>query len=416
MDLLRFITAGNVDDGKSTLIGRLLYDTRQIFEDQLEAIQSTGRQNEDGQLDLSLLTDGLKAEREQGITIDVAYKYFNTEKRKFIIADTPGHIQYTRNMVTGASNANLAVILVDARKGVQEQTRRHAIISSLLGIPRLVICVNKMDLVGFDETIYREIVQEFSQFASQFRSKEIAFIPVSALKGDNVAVPSENMFWYEGPTVLNYLETVPVASDINLDDARFPVQYVIRPLTAEHHDYRGYAGKIISGTYKAGDEVTVLPSGQTTTIRTLALGNQDLQEAFAPMSVVLQLNDEIDVSRGDTIVKSKDNLEATREFGAIVCWMHKKALKPGAKMLLRHNATETRCIIQAIDYKLDVNTMEKLDDMDKVVLNEICSVQIKTATPLLLDKYEENRSNGGFILVDEVSFATVGAGMVTEVE
>ncbi|RIJ34452.1 sulfate adenylyltransferase subunit 1 [Pontibacter oryzae] len=417
MDILRFITAGSVDDGKSTLIGRLLYDTKQIFADQLEAIESSGRVNEDGQVDLSLLTDGLKAEREQGITIDVAYKYFSTEKRKFIIADAPGHIQYTRNMVTGASNSNLSIILVDARKGVQEQTRRHSIISSLLGIPHLVICINKMDLVGYDEQVYNQIVEDYKQFATKLNAKDVTFIPVSALKGDNIVEGSLlTMPWYSGPSLLEHLEQVPVSQDFNLDDARFPVQYVIRPLTAEHHDYRGYAGKVISGTYKAGDQVTVQPSGQTTTIKSVELGGKVLEEAFAPMSVVLQLQDEVDISRGDVIVKAADGLEVAQEFEAEVCWMHNKALKPGAKLLLRHNSTETRCVVRSIDYKIDINTLDHLEDVDQIQLNDICRVQIKTAAPLLLDKYADNRSNGGFILMDETSFATVGAGMVAEIE
>ncbi|PRY09704.1 sulfate adenylyltransferase subunit 1 [Pontibacter ummariensis] len=415
MDILRFITAGSVDDGKSTLIGRLLYDTKQIYIDQLEAIESSGRVNEDGQVDLSLLTDGLKAEREQGITIDVAYKYFSTPKRKFIIADAPGHVQYTRNMVTGASNSNLSIILVDARKGVQEQTRRHSIISSLLGIPHLVICINKMDLVGFDETVYNQIVEDYKQFAKKLNAKDITFIPISALKGDNVVDRSVLMPWYNGPSLLEHLEQVPVSSDFNLENARFPVQYVIRPHTHEHHDYRGYAGKVISGTYRKGDKVTVLPSGLTSTIKSVELGGKELEEAFAPMSVVLQLEDDVDISRGDVIVKEEENLEVTKEFEALVCWMNNKPLKPGAKLLLRHNSTETRAIVRQIQYKVDVNGLDNILDADQVQLNDICRVQLKTATPLLLDKYEDNRANGGFILVDETSFTTVGAGMVASI-
>ncbi|GAB3532417.1 GTP-binding protein [Pontibacter brevis] len=416
MDILRFITAGSVDDGKSTLIGRLLYDTNQIYIDQLEAIESSGRVNEDGQVDLSLLTDGLKAEREQGITIDVAYKYFSTPKRKFIIADAPGHIQYTRNMVTGASNSNLSIILVDARNGVQEQTRRHSIISSLLGIPHLVICINKMDLVGFDENVYNQIVEDYKQFAaSKLTAKDITFIPISALKGDNVVDRSEKMPWYEGPNLLEHLEKVPVSNDFNLEDARFPVQYVIRPHTHEHHDYRGYAGKVISGTYSKGDKVTVLPSGQTSIIKSVELGGKELEEAFAPMSVVLQLEDDVDISRGDVIVKQEENLDVTKEFEALVCWMNNKPLKPGAKLLLRHNSTETRAVVRQIQYKIDVNSLDNIIDADQVQLNDICRVQIKTATPLLLDKYENNRANGGFILIDETSFTTVGAGMVESI-
>ncbi|WP_347160100.1 sulfate adenylyltransferase subunit 1 [Pontibacter chitinilyticus] len=415
MDILRFITAGSVDDGKSTLIGRLLYDTKQIYLDQLEAIESSGRVNEDGEVDLSLLTDGLKAEREQGITIDVAYKYFNTPRRKFIIADAPGHIQYTRNMVTGASNSNLSIILVDARKGVQEQTRRHSIISSLLGIPHLVICINKMDLVDFDEAVYNKIVEDYRQFSKKLTSKDITFIPVSALKGDNIVDRSEKMPWYSGPSLLEHLEQVPVSQDFNLEDARFPVQYVIRPHTHEHHDYRGYAGKIISGTYRKGDKISVLPSGQTSTIKSVELGGKELEEAFAPMSVVLQLEDAVDISRGDVLVKEGEDLDVTKEFEALVCWMNTKPLKAGAKLLLRHNVTETRAVIRQIQYKVDVNSLDYLEDVEQVQLNDICRVQIKTATPLLLDKYADNRANGGFILIDETSFSTVGAGMVAAV-
>ncbi|GAA4438450.1 GTP-binding protein [Pontibacter saemangeumensis] len=415
MDILRFITAGSVDDGKSTLIGRLLYDTKQIYIDQLEAIESSGRVNEDGEVDLSLLTDGLKAEREQGITIDVAYKYFNTPRRKFIIADAPGHIQYTRNMVTGASNSNLAIILVDARHGVQEQTRRHSIISSLLGIPHLVICINKMDLVGFDENVYNQIVDDYRKFSKKLTSKDITFIPVSALKGDNIVDRSNSMPWYSGPSLLEHLEQVPVSRDFNLDDSRFPVQYVIRPHTHEHHDYRGYAGKVISGIYRKGDKVVVLPSGQTSTIKSVELGGKELEEAFAPQSVVLQLEDDVDISRGDVIVKQEEELDVTKEFEALVCWMNTKPLKPGAKLLLRHNSTETRAVIREIQYKVDVNSLDRIEDVDQVQLNDICRVQVRVATPLLVDPYLKNRSNGGFILIDETSFTTVGAGMVATV-
>jgi sulfate adenylyltransferase subunit 1 len=415
MDILRFITAGNVDDGKSTLIGRLLYDTKQIYWDQLEAIESSGRVNEDGDIDLSLITDGLKAEREQGITIDVAYKYFNTEKRKFIIADAPGHTQYTRNMVTGASNSNLAIILVDARKGVMEQTRRHSIIASLLGIPHLVVCINKMDLMGYDENVYNQIIEDYNRFARKLNVKDIRFIPVSALKGDNIVDRSKDMPWYKGGSLLEYLEEVPVESDFNLNDARFPVQYVVRPLTAAHHDYRGYAGKVISGVYRKGDKVRVLPSGQTSTVKAIDSFETSLEEAFAPMSVVLQLEDEVDISRGDIIVKQEDDLHVTQQFEALVCWMDSKPLTPGAKFLLRHNSTETRCVVKEVPYKVDVNTLEQLDIDGKVQLNDICKVIVRTATPLLVDQYHQNRANGGFILVDETSFTTVGAGMVESV-
>jgi sulfate adenylyltransferase subunit 1 len=414
MDILRFITAGNVDDGKSTLIGRLLYDTKQIYLDQLEAIEGSGRINEDGEIDLSLITDGLRAEREQGITIDVAYKYFNTEKRKFIIADAPGHTQYTRNMVTGASNCNLAIILVDARKGVSEQTRRHSIISSMLGIPHLVVCINKMDLVGYDEAVYTKIVEDYTRFASQLKVKDIKFIPVSALKGDNIVDSTSTMPWYTGGSLLQYLEEVPVSSDFNLSDARFPVQYVIRPLTAEHHDYRGYAGKVISGVYRKGDAITVLPSGQTSKIKAITSFNKELEEAFAPQSVVLQLEDELDISRGDVLVKQEEGAEAVQDFEALLCWMNAKALQPGAKFLLRHNAAEVRCVVKEILYKVDVNSGAQLEE-EKIQLNDICKVLLRTSAPLLLDEYAQNRANGGFILVDETSLTTVGAGMVEHV-
>ncbi len=414
MDILRFITAGNVDDGKSTLIGRLLYDTKQIYLDQLEAIEGSGRINEDGEIDLSLITDGLKAEREQGITIDVAYKYFNTEKRKFIIADAPGHIQYTRNMVTGASNCNLAIILVDARKGVSEQTRRHSIISSMLGIPHLVVCINKMDLVGYDEAVYTKIVEDYTCFAEQLKVKDIKFIPVSALKGDNIVDSTSTMPWYTGGSLLQYLEEVPVSTDFNLERARFPVQYVIRPHTTEHHDFRGYAGKIISGVYRKGDAVTVLPSGASSVIKSITSLDKELEVAFAPQSVVIQLEDDVDISRGDVLVNEAEALEPVQDFEALLCWMNTKPLQQGARFLLRHNSSEVRCVVKEIQYKIDVNSGEQVEET-KIQLNDICKVLVRTSVPLLLDEYAQNRANGGFILVDETSLTTVGAGMVENI-
>jgi len=414
MDILRFTTAGSVDDGKSTLIGRLLYDSKSILSDQLEAIKKSTKNNGNGEIDFSLLTDGLRAEREQGITIDVAYKYFQTSKRKFIIADTPGHFQYTRNMVTGASNSNLSIILIDARNGVTEQTRRHSIISSLLGIHNLVICVNKMDLIDYSETIFNQIVEEYRTFASKLDLKEIEFIPVSALVGDNVVEKSDRMPWYKGKSLLHYLEEVQVEPANELNLSRFPVQWVIRPSNNGYHDYRGYAGKIISGIFKKGDDVFVMPSGFNSTIKAIEIFGKDVEEAFAPMSVILHLSDDFDVSRGDVIVKKDNKPKVSTDFEAVVCWMDTRPLKKGNKYFLQHNSRLVKCVVKNINYKVDVNTLDKLKEIDSVNLNDICEIKIKTASPLSFDGYKRNRANGGFILIDENSNITAGAGMIKD--
>ncbi|MBE8400211.1 sulfate adenylyltransferase subunit 1 [Leptospira borgpetersenii] len=414
MDLLRFITAGSVDDGKSTLIGRLLYDSKSIFEDQLEAIEKTARGN-NGQINLALLTDGLKAEREQGITIDVAYKYFSTPKRKFIIADAPGHVQYTRNMVTGASNSNLAIILIDARKGVIEQTYRHSYIASMLRIPHLVVCVNKMDLVEFSQTRYEEIKAEYLNFASRLDIKDIEFIPISALNGDNVVDKSENLSWYEGRTLLSHLEEVYIESDENIEDARFPVQYVIRPLSDEHHDYRGYAGQVRSGIFRKGDSITVLPSGFTSTIEAIDTYGLEVEEAFPPMSVTIRLKDEIDISRGDMIVQSGNLPIVSQDLEANICWMDSKVLLSGNKYLLRQTTNAVKAIVKEIEFKIAPDTHEKQDASKGLTLNEIGKIKIRTAKPVGFDEYRTNRSTGSFILVDEGTNSTVGAGMITGV-
>ena len=414
MDILRFTTAGSVDDGKSTLIGRLLYDSKSILSDQLEAIKKSTKNNGNGEIDFSLLTDGLRAEREQGITIDVAYKYFQTSKRKFIIADTPGHFQYTRNMVTGASNSNLSIILIDARNGVTEQTRRHSIISSLLGIHNLVICVNKMDLIDYSETIFNQIVEEYRTFASKLDLKEIEFIPVSALVGDNVVEKSDRMPWYKGKSLLHYLEEVQVKTGSELNFSRFPVQWVIRPGNNGYHDYRGYAGKIISGIFKKGDDVFVMPSGFNSTIKAIEIFGKDVEEAFAPMSVILHLSDDFDVSRGDVIVKKDNKPKVSTDFEAVVCWMDTRPLKKGNKYFLQHNSRLVKCVVKNINYKVDVNTLDKLKEIDSVNLNDICEVKIKTSSPISFDGYRRNRANGGFILIDENSNITAGAGMIKD--
>ena len=412
MDILRFITAGSVDDGKSTLIGRLLYDSKSIMIDQLEAIEKQTKNREDGEIDLALLTDGLRAEREQGITIDVAYKYFSTPNRKFIIADAPGHIQYTRNMVTGASNANLAIILVDARNGVMEQTRRHTIIASLLGIKHIVVAINKMDLVDYSQDVYNNIIIDYASVAKTLGLKDIKYIPISALTGDNIVDKSDKYPWYSGESLLHYLETVEVHNDINLTDARFPVQYVIRPQTEELHDYRGYAGKIISGIYKKGDKVIVQPTGLETTITAIELAGKEVEEAFAPQSVILHLEDDIDVSRGDTIVKRDNQPKVEQEVEVLLCWMDNKPLIVGNKYLLQLNSRVVRSIVKNIEYKLDVNSLEKLYDFGKVGLNDVVRATIKTATPIAYDSYSYLPNNGGAILIDETSLVTVGACMI----
>lgn len=411
MDILRFITAGSVDDGKSTLIGRLLYDSKNILIDQLEAVERASKFKNDGTIDLALLTDGLRAEREQGITIDVAYKYFSTPKRKFIIADAPGHVQYTRNMITGASNAALIIILIDARNGIIEQTKRHSIIASLLNIPNVVVAINKLDLVGYSEEIFNNIKEEYSKMAEQLSLNNVVYIPISALNGDNIVDQSENLNWYEGKTLLDYLETVELENTINLDKARFPVQYVIRPQTEELHDYRGYAGKITSGIYKVGDSVTILPSGTESKISVIEVAQKQVEEAFAPQSVVLHLENDVDVSRGDLIVKSDDLPKIEQELEVLVCWMGDKPLKSGSKYLIQNNTTQVKGIVKDIEYKLDVNTLEK-QEVEQVSLNEIVKLKLKTAKPLAYDSYKDLASNGGIIFIDETSFVTVGAGLI----
>ena len=409
MDLLRFITAGSVDDGKSTLIGRLLYDSKNILIDQLEALEKSTKNRTDGSVDLALLTDGLRAEREQGITIDVAYRYFTTPKRKFIIADAPGHVQYTRNMITGASNASLIIILVDARQGVVEQTRRHSIIASLLKIPHIVVAINKMDLVEYSQDVYNNILIDYAEVAKQLGLKDVTYIPMSALNGDNIVDKSENIDWYDGKPLLEFLEEVQLDNDINYTDARFQVQYVIRPQTEELHDYRGYAGKISSGVYRKGDKVKVLPAGHETTIAKLEVGGVEVEEAFAPQPVVIQLSEDIDISRGDTIAKI-DNLPQTgNELEVLLCWLDDKPLQPGNKYYLQHNSRLVRSVVRSIEYKLDVNTLQQQPVEGGVRLNEVVKAVIKTASPLVYDSYEKLNVNGSAILIDETSNSTVAA-------
>jgi sulfate adenylyltransferase subunit 1 len=412
MDILKLITAGSVDDGKSTLIGRLLYDSKSILIDQLEAIEKQSKNKEDGAIDLALLTDGLRAEREQGITIDVAYKYFSTPNRKFIIADAPGHIQYTRNMVTGASNSDLVIILIDARHGVIEQTRRHSIIASLLQLPHVVVAINKMDLVSFSEDIYNNIVIEYSKVAAQLGLKDVTYIPISALNGDNIVEKSDKMPWYEGESLLAFLEKVEVEKDINYTDTRFPVQYVIRPQTGELHDYRGYAGKLISGVFAKGDEVIVQPSGLRSTVKTIEIGGEELDEAYAPQSVVLHLEDDIDVSRGDVIVRADNIPHVEQEVDVLVCWMANKPLNTGNRYFLQINSRVVKCVVKDIEYRLDVNSLEKDYNIKSAALNDIVKAKIKTASPIVFDEYTKLRVNGGAILIDETSLVTVGACMI----
>ncbi|MFP3902169.1 MAG: sulfate adenylyltransferase subunit 1 [Acidimicrobiia bacterium] len=416
MELLRFATAGSVDDGKSTLIGRLLYDSKAIFEDQLESVERTSLQRGDEYTDLALLTDGLRAEREQGITIDVAYRYFATPKRKFIIADTPGHIQYTRNMVTGASTADLALVLVDARKGVLEQSRRHAFLASLLGIPHLVVCVNKMDLVDWSEARFEEIKAEFRSFAMKLDVVDLTFVPISALHGDNVVTRSANMDWYEGTSLLHHLEEVHIASDRNLIDARFPVQYVIRPqhqTDGELHDYRGYAGTVAGGVLKPGDDVVVLPSGFTTTIAAIDTADGPVEEAFAPMAVTVRLADDIDVSRGDMIARLRNRPHVGQDIEAMVCWLTPESeLRSGAKLALKHTTRWGRALVKELEYRLDVNTLHRDEDASSLALNEIGRIRLRTTVPLFFDEYRRNRMTGSFVLVDERTHNTVGAGMI----
>ncbi|MCB0836169.1 MAG: sulfate adenylyltransferase subunit CysN [Bacteroidetes bacterium] len=412
MDLLRFSTAGSVDDGKSTLIGRLLYDTKSIFEDQLESIEQTSERRGDDYLDLALLTDGLKAEREQGITIDVAYRYFATPRRKFILADTPGHIQYTRNMVTGASTVNLAIILIDARNGVVEQTRRHSFISSLLQIKHLIVCVNKMDLVDYSEEQYNKVVEEYEQFSSKLKIPDIRYIPISALKGDNVVNESEHMPWFQGSPLLYTLETVHVDNDYNHVDSRFPVQYVIRPQSDSKTDYRGYAGRVSGGVFKPGDDIMVLPSGFTSKIKSLDFFGEELEEAYTPMSVTMTLEDEIDISRGDMIVKPENQSTMGQDIELMICWMNEKKLVPRGKYRLRHTTRDARCIVKDVRYKVDVNTLHRVEDDKSMGLNDIGRILIRTTVPLLHDSYARNRATGSVILVDEFTNETVAAGMI----
>ena len=413
MDLLRFTTAGSVDDGKSTLIGRLLYDSKSIFDDQLKAVEESSMQRGDEIVNLALLTDGLRAEREQGITIDVAYRYFATPRRKFIIADTPGHVQYTRNMVTGASTANLAIILVDARKGVVEQTCRHSFIASLLQIQHIILAVNKMDLAGYREEVFRKIVKDYKEFSSRLHVPHIDFIPISALHGDNVVKPSASMPWYQGGPLLHALENVYVGNEFNHVDARFPVQWVIRPQSRKHHDFRGFAGRIAGGVFKSGDEVTVLPSGFQSKIRGIHVMETAIDEAFAPMSVVVTLEDEIDVSRGDMIVKQNNPPQVTQNIESMICWFSENAkLRIGRKYLLRSTTREAKCIVEKVKYKVDVNTLHKIENDFEVGMNDIARISIRSSAPFFLDSYKQNRSTGSLILIDEQTHATVAAGMV----
>jgi sulfate adenylyltransferase subunit 1 len=410
--LLRFTTAGSVDDGKSTLIGRLLYDSKSIFQDQLDAVEKSSQIKGFDYVDLSLLTDGLKSEREQGITIDVAYRYFATPKRKFIIADTPGHIQYTRNMVTGASTANLAIILIDARKGILEQTHRHAFIASLLQIPHAIVCVNKMDLVDYKQDVYDKIVEEFKEFSSKLNIKDVQFIPISALAGDNVVNRSENMPWYEGSTLIYQLEHVHIASDYNHVDCRFPIQSVIRPHTLEFQDYRGYAGRIDGGVFKAGDKIKVLPSGFTSTIKSVELNGEEIEEAFSPMSVTMRLNDEIDISRGDMIVRENNSPEVTQDIDILVTWMSEKPLQSRTKVFVKHTTNECISMVKDIKYKVDINTLHRIEDVNQIEMNDIARISIRASKPLFVDAYERNRYTGSVILIDEQTNETIGAGMI----
>ncbi|MDB4311126.1 sulfate adenylyltransferase subunit CysN [Akkermansiaceae bacterium] len=413
MDLLRFTTAGSVDDGKSTLIGRLLYDSKSIFEDQLESIKESSRKKGDENVNLALLTDGLKAEREQGITIDVAYRYFATPKRKFIIADTPGHIQYTRNMVTGASTANLAIILIDARKGVIEQTKRHSFIANLLRIQHVVLAVNKMDLVDYDQETYNKILEDYRAFASRLDNiVDITAIPLSALNGDNIVDKSKSMPWFEGPTLLYHLENVYVGGDENHIQARFPVQWVIRPQSDEFHDFRGYAGRVAGGVFKPGDDITVLPSGFGTKVKKIYQDETEIDKAFAPQSVTITLEDEIDISRGDMLVKENNPPKQGQDIEAMICWFSNKSLTQRGKFIIRHTTKETKAIVEKISYKVDVNTLRKVEDVSDFSLNEIGRVSLRTAAPLFYDSYNKNRQTGSFILVDPGTNETVAAGMI----
>ncbi|MBN2484521.1 MAG: GTP-binding protein [Bacteroidales bacterium] len=413
MELLRFTTAGSVDDGKSTLIGRLLYDSKAIFEDQLEAIERASISKGEEYVNLALLTDGLRAEREQGITIDVAYRYFATPKRKFIIADTPGHVQYTRNMVTGASTANAAIILVDARNGVVEQTLRHSFIASLLQIPHIIVCINKMDLVGYSEETYEKICRDYEGITDRLDVKDIRFVPISALNGDNVVDRSNNMPWYDGPTLLFLLEHLHIKNDRNYSDARFPVQYVVRPQSKDWHDYRGYAGRVAGGIFKPGDKVVVLPSGFNSIVKSIdMMGAQNMEVAFPPQSVVITLNDDIDISRGDMLVEQENLPQVSQDITVNFCWLSEKPMLPGAKYIVKHTTKEVKCIIKSVDYKININTLEKNYDEKSVGLNEIGVLTLRTTQPLIFDSYKKNRTTGSLVLIDEGTNNTVCAGMI----
>lgn len=412
MDILRFITAGNVDDGKSTLIGRLLFDSKSILIDQIEAVEKASKFQDKGVLDLALITDGLRAEREQGITIDVAYKYFSTPKRKFIIADAPGHIQYTRNMITGASNSQLIILLVDARTGITEQTKRHAYIASMLQIPQVVVAINKLDLVNFDETIYNKITSDFHELSKKISLQKITFIPISALNGDNIVDKSTNTPWYQGPTLLDFLETVNITENSNLEICRFPVQYIIRPQTTALHDYRGYAGKITSGIFKKGDKIKIYPSEIEATISQIEENLKEVDEAFAPQSVVIQLDKDIDISRGDLIVKTNFLPQFSNELNIKVCWMHQKALQIGSKYLVQIQSNQVKAVIKNIEYIVNINTFEKEFNQNEVQLNQIAKINIKTALPIAYDTFNELQAQGGIIFIDENSNVTVGAGVL----
>lgn len=411
-ELLRFTTAGSVDDGKSTLIGRLMFETKNIFDDQLAAVERTSQQRGYDYVDLSLLTDGLKAEREQGITIDVAYRYFSTPKRKFIIADTPGHVQYTRNMVTGASNANLALLLVDARKGILEQTCRHAFIASLLRIPHLIVCVNKMDLVDYNQDVFEKIVGEFKDFSARLEVQDVQFIPISALKGDNIVERSGKMSWYEGSTLLYHLENVHISSDYNHIDCRFPVQYIIRPQQDTYHDYRGYAGRIAGGVFKKGDKVMLLPSGLTSRIKAIDTYEGEQEEAFAPMSVTIRLEDDVDISRGDMIVRENNVPQVGQDIELMICWLNEKPLEANKRYFVRHTAREVKCVVKDIRYKINISTLHRMEGDKAIGLNDIGRITIRTTQPLFYDSYRRNRITGSLVLIDEGTNETVAAGMI----
>ena len=412
MQLLRFTTAGSVDDGKSTLIGRLLYDSKSIFKDQLDTIKETSIRRGDDHVDLALLTDGLRAEREQGITIDVAYRYFHTPKRKFIIADTPGHIQYTRNMVTGASTANLAIVLIDARNGVFEQTLRHSYIASLLQIPHIIVAINKMDLVDYSQEVFNKIRKDFDAFSHKLNIPDVHFVPISALKGDNVVNRSKNMDWYEGSTLMYMLENISITNDLNYKDARFPVQYVVRPQNDKYHDYRGYAGRVASGIFKTGDNISVLPSGFNSTIKSIEMLNGKLDKASAPQAVTLTLDDDIDISRGDMIVKIDNQPTVSQDVEIMICWFNSKPLLNRGKFIIKHTTNETKCMVREISFKMDINTLEQNFDDKNIDMNDIAKIKIRTSKPLFFDSYSKNRHTGSIVLIDEHTNETVAAGMI----